>query len=455
MSRTVGTAAASALALAAAASTAAAGPHSEVASALDDEDPFDLHIVLDYEYQLRRSTIAREMVGDLPADVGDPVPSAPELEFTSSRHLLVPRAALAFYRDLALTFALPIVVVDARRIELGADVDRDSATTIRDGLLPRDGFDADDPTTNFPGDDPLIFRGIDRAGLDQLHLGIVWAAMNQRRDPTKPTWKLGAELRYAVGKRMRFDATNPEGETGVSPRVHEVRLYTSMAKRVGWAEPYFEAWWIAPVGLAAGSLFEDPGFGATSTAKSQQAGTRFGFEAIAVDLGEDAQRVSLDLSARVVAHFEGRGYSELWEVFALAGDTETGGPLILDEDPVMSGLQAISHPGITNIENHLELGGRAALRVDLGPLVHLAAFAELSRETPHVISFTDAGVDRPRCAAGQSEGPDCETAANDVVDPGTIEENPLHVPIIDLVGHRYIAEGALNVHLGVQARVLF
>lgn len=444
--------------------SALAGPDSEVASSFDEDDPFDLHVFVDYEYQMRRANVKRELVGTRPVEPTDPVPVGIDLVFASSRHVIVPRVEMGIFHDFALTFGLPVVILDQRTLELDrrnepcdADscVDRSSSSTILDGLLPPEGFDADDPTTNFPGDDPMIFRGADRKGLDQVHLGFVWAPMNQARDDTKPTWKLGAELRVSVGEIARFDAADPESETGISSGVHEVKLSTSMAKRVGWAEPYFEAWWIAPIGMKSDSPFQDPGFGSKSTGKQQMAGTQFGFEAIAVDRGPDRQRVSLDLSARFVGHFEGRNYSEMWEVFALAGDTERGGPLVLDEDPLDPGMQAISHPGITNIENYLELGGRAALRADLGPTVHVAALAAFSRETTHVITFTDAGTDLPRCEGGQMPGDDCEATGNEVVNPGTVEVNPLHVPLIDLVGHRYVSDSALNVMFGVEARVLF
>lgn len=454
---------------------AAAGPYSEVASSFDEpaadgtHDPFDLHVLLDYEYQMRSASIMRELAG-LDVQPGDPMPVGKDLVFHQFRHVLVPRLELGIFHDFALTAALPIVILDARELELdqrdtpctfggptpeGATcIDRDSSSTILDGLLPATGFDADDPATGF-GSGARIFRGPDRSGLDQLHLGFTWAPMNQARDVTKPTWKLTAQLRLAVGKVQRFDPRDPTSTTGVGQGAHEVYLATSMAKRVGWAEPYFEAWWTAPVGYKDISPFADPGFGARSTDKQQTAGARFGFEAIAVDRGPELQKVSLDLSARIGAHFEGRAYSELWEVFALAGDSRLGGPLVLDRDPVEPGVQAISHPGISNVENYLELGGRAALRADLGPLVHIAAFGEFSRQTSHAISFADAGVDRRRCNPGEAPGADCEAEANEVVNPGTVEVNPVHVPLIDLVGHRYIVEGGLSIVVGVEARILF
>jgi hypothetical protein len=446
---------------------AGAGPYSEVTSSLDDDDKFDLHISLDYDYVIRKSSVMRERVGETS---GDSIPVSRDLVFSQTSHTITPRAELGIYKNVALTFGLPIVVLDARQLELDQTdtpcefsdspgticVDRDNSTTIRDGLLSTSGFDATDPGTGFPGSGALIFRGADRKGLDQVHLGIVVAPMSQEKDDTKPTWKLGAELRVSVGKVKVFDADDPESANGVSSGVHELMLSTSVAKRVHWAEPFFEAWWLVPMAAKAGSPFhDDPGFGSKSIGKQQQAGARFGFEAVPLDRGPDRQKVSLEFSGNLTGHFEGREYSEMWEVFALAGDSTRGGPLILDSDPVDPGMQAQSHPGISNIENYLEGGGRGGLHVDLGPLVHISVLGELTYETRHVISFADAGKDRDTCGAGEVEGDDCEASANEVVNPGTVEVNPLHVPIIDLVGHRYLSDSAVNVRVGVEARILF
>jgi hypothetical protein len=446
-----------------------AGPDAEVTSAADPDDKFDLHVTLDYDYTLRRSTIERERVGEGSAQIGDPLPVSKELTYTSSRHTITPKLELGLYHDLSVMIAMPIVVLDTRELDLDQRdtpctftpdpntvcVDRSNSSVIRDGLLPANGFDARDPATSFPGDEAEIFRGVDRKGLDQLNLGLTWAPMNQERDDTKPTWKLSAELRLPIGKVAKLDRADPSAETGVGRGVDDIRLSTSVDKRIGWAEPYFEAWWMAPVSVSKDSPYQDPGFGAKFTTEQQQAGTRFGFEAIAVDRGPDKQRVSLDLSANLTEHFQGRGYSEMWEVFAYAGDTESSGPLVLDSDPTAPGVQAMSHPGVSNIENYLEGGAQAALRVDLGPLVHIAALGEVTRETAHLISFADAGRDRPTCTTGMSEGPSCEATSNEVVDPGTVEVNPLHAALIDQIGHRFLSDGAVNIRVGVEARILF
>jgi hypothetical protein len=430
------------------ASWAAANPASNVPSAADPDNAIDLHVTLDYAYQVDRSSIHREATGSDP--LGG-TPQRPDLEFTQSSHLLTPRADLAIYHDTWLSFALPVVIAQARRLDLAAGVDRARSSTIRDGLVPFEGYDANDPGTPLPGDG--VFRGRNRSGLTQVHLGLGVAPMNQARDPTKPTWKLGGEVRLAVGKIMRFDPMRPEAETGVNKGVHELRLWTSFARRFARTEGWFELFWQVPLRATDESLFTNPGFGATNVGLGQQAGAAFGIETFVVDDRANKNRVSVDLGAKIIGHFEGRDYTEMWEVFALAGDSRLGGPLVLDADPVVPGVQALSHPGISNFENHLETRASLAVRAALGTTVQFAATLDIAWKTDHAISFADAGIDLPTCRPGLTRR--CEDADNDLVNPGTAEVNPLHVPRIDLVGHRYLSVDNLSVIVGVQGIVLF
>ena len=100
------------IALAGASTTASAGPYGEVASSFDEDDQFDFHLILDYDYALRRSVILRERVGEGGSEPGDPIPLSNDLVFSGSRHTITPRAELGIYKDVALTFGLPIVVLD-------------------------------------------------------------------------------------------------------------------------------------------------------------------------------------------------------------------------------------------------------------------------------------------------------------------------------------------------------
>jgi hypothetical protein len=299
----------------------------------------------------------------------------------------------------------------------------------------------------------MMWRGVARHGLDTLNLGLGFAPMNQLHDDTKPTWKIGAEVHLAIGGVMKFDPTAPKANTGVGYGVHELRVWTSFDKRLSWAEPWVEMWWQVPLASTSDSLFQDPGFGSTNTQKGQQAGAAFGLEVYAVDDAANNNRISLDLGTRMLAHFEGRDYSEMWEPFAYAGGSTGMGPLILDADPTKPGVQPMSYPGISNIENYLETAARVAIRARLGTHVSFAVVGDAIWRTDHAISFADAGVDLPTCTGTITSH--CEIDENDLVNPGTEEVNPLHKDVIDLVGHRYRSVNNFGFIIGVQGQVLF
>jgi hypothetical protein len=438
-------------------SRAHANPAGIVPGGLDSPMPnvaqsrVDAIIGVDYEYEQDSSTIWREDESNPNLDPNAPLPQHRDLAFKQFRHTLTPNLAVGIYHDTFFTAALPIVIAQARELRLDQGVDRLGSTTVADGLLPAAGYDAQDPTAAPPGD--LMFRGVTRHGINQVVLGLGVAPMNQARDDTKPTWKLGADIKLAVGSVMKFDPTAPGANTAVGTGVHELRLWTSFDRRLGWAEPWMEIFWQVPLTATQSSLFQNPGFGTTNYQLSQTAGVSFGFEAYAIDNATDHNRISLDVGTKVVAHFEGRDYSEMWEVFASAGDSRGTGPLILDADPTKMGTQAMSYPGISNIENYLETAAKIRIRAEIGPHVRFAVGADIVWKTDHVITFADAGVDLPTCTGGQTTG--CETNANDLVNPGTEEVNPLHVGKIDLVGHRYHSEDNFGVVIGVSGEVLF
>ncbi len=438
------------LVIAATGGIASANPLSVVPSAADVGDPLDLHARVDYAYSLEQSTLLRDRLGDS-ADPLAPIPRRPDLKFQQFRHTITPRAELGVYHDTWLSFALPIIVTQTRELSLADGVTRDRLSAVQDGILPASGFDARDPSV--ATSDNLMFRGPSRSGIDQVQLGLAVAPMNQQRDRTKPTWKLGAEVWLAAGKVARFNRNQVDDETGVGRGVHELKLWTSVAKQRGRFNAWFELDWRVPFATTEASQFDDPGFGASNTNPGQIAGLGFGVEAFALDDQLNGNRVSLDLGARVEGHFEGREYTELWEVFAFAGDPSfAGAPLVLDRDPTMDGRQALAHPGISNIENYLQSSARAAIRAELGPHARFALAVDLVWRTDHSITFADAGVDLPTCSTGASP---CETDANSLVTPGTNEVNPLYVPGLDLVGHRFHSENNFGLVIGVEAQALF
>lgn len=464
---------------------AAAVEGTDIATALDEDNPFDLFLGIRYAFEARRAAIKREMSGavleDTPADA---IPVVRDLLFSENRHTITPHVEIGIFHDLQLNVALPIIVNLTRSYELdqSADpcvfpgsnepatcIDRTNSSTLIDKLLPDGasgqlGYDADDPRTNFDLNSKTVFRSGGRKGLDQVNFGIAWAPMNQKRDDTKPTWVLQAEFRISIGKLMKFNRFDPGKEDGVSRGVHEFFAQTGVSKRTRWAEPFVFFWWLAPIGVRGdkprdtdGSLFwKINGLGQASSHPQQRAGTNFGFEAIIYDKPESNERINLELGGRLEATFNGHGYSEMWEPFAYAGDVNDNptGPLVIDLDPLSTTDSPASHPGVSYIENYMTFGARAGLNAQVGKNVKFGAAFDIARDQTHAISFTDAGNELPACGNGKSP-PNCETPDDNVVTPGTVEVDPLHVQLIDAVGRRYLVDETTVFSVTVSGTIMF
>jgi hypothetical protein len=403
----------------------------------------------EYEYEMDSARISREHTGP-GADPLGALPTRREFDFHANRHTLTPKAELGLTHDFWLSIAAPIILSSSSELDLAPGTTRATSATFADGLLTGQGYDARDLAT--PPGGNLVFRDINRTGIPEVRLGIGFAPMSQARDATQPTWKLGAELHLSVGKVMRFDARDPGAQAGVATGVDELKLWTSVDRRFHYFEGWFEASYQQSIATRDASLYKDPGFGATNLDPGQTAGAQFGLETYLVEDAETGNRVSIDIGTRIKAHFEGRGYTEMWQVFALAGDRRLGGPLVLDADPTTDGVQALSHPGISNYESYLETAARLAIRAKLGRHVSFAALGEVIWKTDHAISFADAGTDLPTCPTG---APKCETDNNNVINPGTREVNPVYSAKIDQVGHRYLSTENFGLVLGVEAQLLF
>ena len=157
-----------------------------------------------------------------------------------------------------------------------------------------------------------MFRSPRRSGFGYLGVGITWAAFNQFRDDTKPTWTLNFDALLDVFKDKRFDAANPVGNTAVGLGYHQFVWSTYVSKRFRYFDPYFGAWYNLPV-RTNGSPFQKYSDTQTSVNPQQRAGVVIGVEQIAWENPVANQRVTIEARVRAEQHFFGRSHSELWE----------------------------------------------------------------------------------------------------------------------------------------------
>jgi hypothetical protein len=459
-----------------------------VATAFDEGDAFDLFLSAGWRFETQRAHIKREF--EQPGRTLDQIEIVRDLKYQHDRHILDLRADFGVFWDLSFYIEAPIVFGDTRTLSFDQDadscvftgprpscVDASNSTTLNDQapmpgnpnaptILPGPatpgtnggfGLDATGAAPRLFQGGTRVFAGPQRGGLESLNLGLNWAILNQRKDDTKPTWTVGFEARIQVDDTQRFERARPTANTSVGLGYHVLRLQTFVSKQFRYVDPYLGFWYERPIVRSEeafpdftkpGSLGAVSGTGQKKVDPMQSAGIDFGFEAIAYQDQRAGHRVAFDFHGRIKAHFEGRGWSELWEILACSnGDAARN--LVADPPGFESPLCAAATdpfglsylPGTTDIENYASVGGDFGVTVQIGHHLHLRAAFGADHDQSHTITATDAGRDRD---------------GNGMVDPTDKNEaNPLHRPQVDLVGRRYRVDDSTLWNVNVTALTTF
>ncbi len=280
---------------------------------------FDLDVSLAWRHDHSKAAIRRELVQTTGTLVAN------DLLYHQNRDSLQLRAEAGLVHDLSFFLAGSFVLGDQR----GLDFDRSGAcatgncleTLLRDGFLPgtqgtRWGLDAENGGTTFQPPSQQVFRGPDRSGFEYLGLGLRWAAMNQARDRTKPTWTVGLETRLSVAGDQRFDPGHPTANRSVGLGYHQFILSTMFSRRFGNYEPYMGGYFMQPA-LTSNSVYKNLGSGSFGSPQ-RRIGGGFGLEGTVWEDPAIRARLALEAAGRLEFRFQGLAQSELWEV--LSGD---------------------------------------------------------------------------------------------------------------------------------------
>lgn len=447
----------------------------DLASSFDDDDPFDAHISVGYNYRLSRGAVTREGL----ADPGG-VELFKEMRYSKIEHILNLRAEIGVWHDLQLHFQLPIILGNIRAYSFaqnGGDAcndpketnkPEDNCVTPRNSTLVRDGLLASNlpPGTVDIADNTGIRGGMllpNRSGLDQVYFGARYAPISQARDPTKPTWTLGFEARIAVGSPKEYDRAHPKANTSVGRGIHQLVWSMAVSRRYKYVDPWVSMAYMLPL-AASGSLFDKTTFDGTGQERSspQQVGyAAAGAEIVPWEKPEKGHKFAIALQLRVTGFFEGRNYSPIWEMFAnaprLAGPCLPGkprtNPLLWNNgtycaqpyDPKNPNTnrdgRLIPHPGITRIENYLQFQGRMGFNFRFTQYFLGQVGVGLAHNQAHFITFGDAG---------KSKRP------GKPIDFDRAEEvNPMHRPLVDTVGRRFRVEESTIFDFFISAQGMF
>jgi hypothetical protein len=434
----------------------------DVASSFDEGNKFDFRFQARYDHFEKRAQIKREleMTGQ------DTVQTFKDLVYQAHTDAVTLRAEFGLYHDLMLALELPIIIEE--QAAYGFDqsaggscvfppasspncVNATNSRTVLDGIAPAEGYDAtnrgvaiNDGTTVFRGPLRGARGGSGGDAFDTLNVGFTWAPMSQARDDTKPTWVINAAGEFSIGNIKEFNRADPNKNHGVSDGTHRFFVRTALSKRFRkWIEPYFNLWYLLPI-ARSGSLFVDYGPSQKVKNPQMQGGTSFGAALVPYDRPDKQYQVAIDLRGRIQGHFQGRGYSEAWELLAgspvLACDTSQA-PFNPACDPAQNNpyTQNPSFTGVTTIESYASLGAEVAVQAQVGPYFRFRTGFNYQHDQSHLITGDDIGV--PNNPSGRV------TTAT--------EFNPAYRPIIDLPGRRYLVDNVNVYNFNISAQVMF
>jgi hypothetical protein len=270
-------------------------------------------------------------------------------------------------------------------------------------------------------------------------VGLDWAPVNQARDDTKPTWTLGFEGQFSIGNIKQFDRARPGANHGVSEGVHRLIARTAISKRFRYFDPYIGFWYMYPI-AREDSLYKDYGAAQKTKNPQQQAGTIFGLEMVPFERPADSYKLAFDLRGRLEARFNGKGYSEAWELFASSPALQCDASYNLAcAPPVKNAYQGQPFTGITTIENYASLGADVALVGQVGKHAHFRLGFEYQHDASHLITNDDIGT--PLNGHARVSLPQ--------------EFNPAYRAVVDQTGRRYRVDNVNIYNIYLWAQLMF
>jgi hypothetical protein len=311
---------------------ATAADITRIASSFEDEDPFGMNIDASFEFTRQRTKILREQL----LGQGLPRQYSAELWYTGQDARLNLDVAIGIYRDLQISYRLPIVLARGESWNFVSGTHEGNSTISNNCLTPNGTLVDPACPTNGTGATPLFAVPTEtlRGGLDNMHFGMAWAFFNQKKDETKPTWVMGIDYEAPTAPMLDpSQVTGPENRGAVGDRVHKFTFSTALSRRIGLADPYFRVQYTVPrtgpgfysncdsrgetnspgIGLGFPDNCDTAGWDRKTTGiqAPHTAGLVFGSEFMAYEAKGKSQRLALDL--RAMANFIGPGryYNEL------------------------------------------------------------------------------------------------------------------------------------------------
>lgn len=425
----------------------------DVASAFDEDNPFDVRFRVRYDHTEKRGQIKRELEGLTPDQTAIAV--VRDLFYAQTKDQLTLRAEVGLFQDLMLHVELPIILGMQNTYDFDQQngaacrfppdatpdcVNASNSTTVRDGIAGAPPMG----TQVFLGARRGASGGSGGDAFDTFNFGLTWAPVSQKRDDTKPTWVLSVEPNISIGNIMAYDRARPNANHAVSEGIHRLYFRTAISHRWRWIDPYMAFWYMYPI-ARSDSLFKDYGPSQSLKNPMQQGGTIFGAELVPFERPKEGHKIFIDLRGRLEGHFSGKGYSEAWELLAsspaLACDmAQAAYNPACNPSLTTNPYQGQPFTGITTIENYASLGADIALGVQVGQHARFRTSFEYTHDQAHNITGEDIGVPAAGGTGRVMNAP---------------EFNPAYRAVIDQIGRRYRVDNMDTYNFSVWGQIQF
>lgn len=361
---------------------ATAADITRVASSFEDDHPFGMFIDVGFEDTLRRTKIQREV---LPSSSGGTRQLQDELWYKGNDARLNIDLAIGISPDVELSLGLPIVLAQNESWDFVSGTNASNSSIINNCLRANGTLTDPACATTGAGAMPLFNVPLQtyRGGLGNMRFGLAWAIFNQKKDDTKPTWKVAFNYEAPTAKQLDPSVITAADDRGaVGDRVHKYSVSTALSRKIGISEPYFQIHYTVPVlgpgyysncdnrnvdpqNLGAPENCGAEGWDRPTTAihMPHVGGVMFGTELQVYD--QPDRKFKLDL--RAIANYvsEGRYYNEL-----------------------SGALRKLLYT-----EDYLQVGGQFGLTVQLSEVVSIKGTGMYLYNTDHALTAEKIGKD--------------------------------------------------------------
>ncbi len=473
----------------------------QIADAFDDGDIFDLHLSLGYEHSWKNAKIYRESsIAQL--STGGFTPSNMNVaKYEQDISRLNTRADIGVYKDIAIVIRMPVILSDDRSLE-------ENGGGLQSNTL-----------VGAPGEQlfAMPFKSPTRSGIEYLALGLDFGLMNQARNPNKPTWTLGGEVRVDVSEPMRacndqptnLNQTPPSGgsqvkcayphdtnrdgvagqfstsdtgvpgtsiqldegasgerKPGVSRGTTGLAFHTYVSRRVKYIEPYggFDVLFEFPNADSdynqtdlKGSLVNHPPLRGSMIV---------GISVMPWEIRNAFQRLTIDGRFTGTYVSEGRDYSELFDALGSSDAPSLRSPQFSDyqANPIASAAgtypsvvdpnsQKVYFTGLTDVQQHGEYKFSVSATYQAGEYVKFNVGSAYTLVQGHLITFDQAC--NPNFSNDPAQMGPCRTGSEEQGYTATGIPNPNYRKVINDPGRRFKVDDSNGIDLWISANVMF